>query len=211
MTIGLIGQKRGMTRIYSEDGSATPVTVVEVPSNRVSQIRTEERDGYQAVQVTAGHRRASRVTKPESGHFAKAGVEAGSVVHEYRAPAGELQEGSTLDVGLFEDGQTVDVTGVSKGKGYAGTVKRWNFRSQRSTHGNNLAHRVPGSIGQNQSPGKVFKGKKMAGHMGAEQVTVQNLEVVRVDADKSLLLIKGAVPGATGADVVVRPAVKAKA
>ncbi len=211
MTIGLIGRKCGMTRVYSEDGSSTPVTVVEVSPNRVSQIRTPERDGYEAVQVTAGHRRAHRVTKPMAGHFAKAGVEAGHVVREYRSEAGDLEPGSALEVDRFEPGQMVDVTGTSKGKGYAGTIKRWNFRGQRNTHGNNLAHRVPGSIGQNQSPGKVFKGKKMAGHMGDEQVTVQNLEVVRVDTDKNLLLIKGAVPGATGADIVVRPAVKAKA
>lgn len=211
MTIGLIGRKCGMTRVYSEDGSSTPVTVVEVASNRVSQIRTPERDGYAAVQVTAGSRRPHRVTKPMAGHFAKAGVEAGHVVREYRGETEDLAPGSSLTVDRFEAGQVVDVTGTSKGKGYAGTIKRWNFRGQRNTHGNNLAHRVPGSIGQNQSPGKVFKGKKMAGHMGDEQVTVQNLEVVRVDADKNLLLIKGAVPGATGADVVVRPAVKAKA
>ena len=211
MTIGLIGRKCGMTRVYSEDGTATPVTVVEVTSNRVSQVRTQERDGYEAVQVTAGHKRPNRVTKPESGHFAKAGVEAGRVTREYRAEPGELETGSELQVDRFEAGQMVDVTGTSKGKGYAGTVKRWNFRSQRTTHGNNLAHRAPGSIGQNQSPGKVFKGKKMAGHMGSEQVTVQNLEVVRVDTEKNLLLIKGAVPGATGTDIVVRPAVKAKA
>jgi large subunit ribosomal protein L3 len=211
MTIGLIGRKCGMTRVYSEDGSSTPVTVVEVASNRVSQIRTPERDGYEAVQVTAGSRRPHRVTKPMAGHFAKAGVEAGHVVREYRGETEDLAPGSSLTVDRFEAGQVVDVTGTSKGKGYAGTIKRWNFRGQRNTHGNNLAHRVPGSIGQNQSPGKVFKGKKMAGHMGDEQVTVQNLEVVRVDADKNLLLIKGAVPGATGADVVVRPAVKAKA
>ncbi|CUR46132.1 50S ribosomal protein L3 [Alcanivorax sp. PN-3] len=200
-----------MTRVFTEDGVSVPVTVIEVSPNRVSQIKTEETDGYEAVQVTVGERRATRVTKPMAGHFAKAGVEAGRTVGEFRAPAGDLQVGGELTLEVFEAGQIVDVTGTSKGKGFAGTVKRWNFRTQDATHGNSLSHRAPGSIGQNQTPGRVFKGKKMAGHMGAERVTVQNLEVVRVDVEKNLLLVKGAVPGAAGGDVIVIPAVKAKA
>lgn len=211
MAIGVVGRKCGMTRVFAEDGSSIPVTVIEVSPNRVTQVRTEETDGYQAVQVTTGERRASRVTRPAAGHFAKAGVEAGRGVWEFRAEPGELAAGGAVTVEIFEAGQIVDVTGISKGKGFQGVVKRWNFRTQDATHGNSLSHRAPGSIGQNQTPGRVFKGKKMAGHMGAERVTVQNLEVVRVDAEKNLLLIKGAVPGATGADVIVRPAVKAKA
>ena len=187
------------------------MTVIEVTPNRVSQVKTEETDGYEAVQVTVGERRASRVTKPQAGHFAKAGVEAGRSAGEFRGEVGELQAGSEVTLEVFEAGQSVDVTGTSKGKGFAGGVKRWNFRTQDATHGNSLAHRAPGSIGQNQTPGKVFKGKKMAGHLGAERVTVQNLEIVRVDAEKNLLLVKGAIPGAAGGDVIVRPAVKAKA
>ncbi|KAF0807175.1 50S ribosomal protein L3 [Alcanivorax sp. S71-1-4] len=211
MAIGVVGRKCGMTRVFTEDGASIPVTVIEVSPNRVTQIRTEETDGYQAVQVTTGERRASRVVRPAAGHFAKAGVEAGRGVWEFRAEPGELAAGGSVTVDIFEAGQIVDVTGISKGKGFQGVIKRWNFRTQDATHGNSLSHRAPGSIGQNQTPGRVFKGKKMAGHMGAERVTVQNLEVVRVDAEKNLLLIKGAVPGATGADVIVRPAVKAKA
>lgn len=211
MAIGVVGRKCGMTRVFTEDGASIPVTVIEVSPNRVTQIRTEETDGYQAVQVTTGDRRASRVVRPAAGHFAKAGVEAGRGVWEFRAEPGDLAAGGAVTVEIFEAGQIVDVTGISKGKGFQGVIKRWNFRTQDATHGNSLSHRAPGSIGQNQTPGRVFKGKKMAGHMGAERVTVQNLEVVRVDAEKNLLLIKGAVPGATGADVIVRPAVKAKA
>ncbi|GGK08078.1 50S ribosomal protein L3 [Alloalcanivorax dieselolei] len=211
MAIGVIGRKCGMTRVFTEEGVSVPVTVIEVSPNRVSQIKTEETDGYEAVQVTVGERRANRVTKPMAGHFGKAGVEAGRTVGEFRAPAGDLQVGGELTLEVFEAGQIVDVTGTSKGKGFAGTVKRWNFRTQDATHGNSLSHRAPGSIGQNQTPGRVFKGKKMAGHMGAERVTVQNLEVVRVDVEKNLLLVKGAVPGAAGGDVIVIPAVKAKA
>ena len=211
MAIGVIGRKCGMTRVFTEEGISVPVTVIEVTPNRVSQVKTEETDGYEAVQVTVGERRASRVTRPQAGHFAKAGVEAGRGVWEFRAEAGELQPGSEVTVEGFEAGQMIDVTGTSKGKGFAGGVKRWNFSTQDMTHGNSLSHRAPGSIGQNQTPGRVFKGKKMAGHMGAERVTVQNLEVVRVDAEKNLLLVKGAVPGATGGDVIVRLAVKAKA
>ncbi len=211
MAIGVVGRKCGMTRVFTEDGNSIPVTVIEVTPNRVSQVKTAQTDGYDAVQVTVGERRASRVTAAQAGHFAKAGVEAGRTVLEFRADAGDLAPGASITADLFQAGQMVDVTGVSKGKGFQGVIKRWNFSMQDATHGNSLSHRAPGSIGQNQTPGRVFKGKKMAGHMGAEQVTVQNLEVVRVDVDKNLLLVRGAVPGATGADLVVRPAVKAKA
>lgn len=211
MAIGVIGRKCGMTRVFTEEGISVPVTVIEVTPNRVSQVKTEETDGYEAVQVTVGERRASRVTKPQAGHFAKAGVEAGRSAGEFRSEVGDLQAGSEITLEVFEAGQSVDVTGTSKGKGFAGTVKRWNFRTQDATHGNSLSHRAPGSIGQNQTPGRVFKGKKMSGHLGAERVTVQNLEIVRVDAEKNLLLVKGAIPGAAGGDVIVRPAVKAKA
>ena len=211
MAIGVIGRKCGMTRVFTEEGVSVPVTVIEVTPNRVSQVKTDETDGYEAVQVTVGERRANRVTRPQAGHFAKAGVRAGRKAGEFRAEAGELQAGSEITLEIFEAGQSVDVTGTSKGKGFAGGVKRWNFRTQDATHGNSLSHRAPGSIGQNQTPGRVFKGKKMAGHLGAERVTVQNLEIVRVDAEKNLLLVKGAIPGAAGGDVIVRPAVKAKA
>ncbi len=211
MAIGVIGRKCGMTRVFTEEGISVPVTVIEVTPNRVSQVKTDETDGYEAVQVTVGERRVNRATKPQAGHFAKAGVQAGRKAGEFRAEAGELEAGSEITLEIFEAGQSVDVTGTSKGKGFAGGVKRWNFRTQDATHGNSLAHRAPGSIGQNQTPGRVFKGKKMAGHLGAERVTVQNLEIVRVDAEKNLLLVKGAIPGAAGGDVIVRPAVKAKA
>ncbi|SDT12563.1 LSU ribosomal protein L3P [Halopseudomonas litoralis] len=211
MTIGLVGRKCGMTRVFTEDGVSIPVTVVEVEPNRITQVKSLDADGYQAVQITVGERRASRVSKPMAGHFAKANTAAGRSVCEFRLEEGaEFDAGAELTVSIFEAGQKVDVTGQSKGKGFAGTIKRWNFRGQDATHGNSLSHRVPGSIGQCQTPGRVFKGKKMAGHMGARQVTVQTLEVVRVDAERNLLLIKGAVPGAPGSDVVVRPAVKAK-
>ncbi len=207
---GLVGRKVGMTRIFTEDGVSIPVTVIEVESNRVTQVRTPEIDGYSAIQVTTGTKKANRVSKPAAGHFAKAGVEAGRGLWEFRLENGESFEvGAELNVDLFTDIKKVDVTGTSKGKGFQGAVKRWNFRTQDMTHGNSLSHRAPGSIGQCQTPGRVFKGKKMAGHMGAEQVTVQNLEIVRVDADRKLLLIKGAVPGATGSNVIVKPAVKA--
>ncbi|WP_339329802.1 50S ribosomal protein L3 [Aeromonas hydrophila] len=210
MTIGLVGRKVGMTRIFTEDGVSIPVTVIEVEANRVTQVKSVETDGYNAIQVTTGAKKASRVTKPEAGHFAKAGVEAGRGLWEFRLSNGEtFTVGSELKVDLLADVKLVDVTGTSKGKGFAGTVKRWNFRTQDMTHGNSLSHRVPGSIGQNQTPGRVFKGKKMAGHMGAERVTTQNLELVRVDAERNLLLIKGAVPGATNGNVIVKPAVKA--
>ncbi|MGY3944454.1 50S ribosomal protein L3 [Aeromonas tecta] len=210
MTIGLVGRKVGMTRIFTEDGVSIPVTVIEVEANRVTQVKSVETDGYNAIQVTTGAKKASRVTKPEAGHFANAGVEAGRGLWEFRLNNGEtFTVGSELKVDLLADVKLVDVTGTSKGKGFAGTVKRWNFRTQDMTHGNSLSHRAPGSIGQNQTPGRVFKGKKMAGHMGAERVTTQNLELVRVDAERNLLLIKGAVPGATNGNVIVKPAVKA--
>ena len=210
MTIGLVGRKVGMTRIFTEDGVSIPVTVIEVEANRVTQVKSVETDGYNAIQVTTGAKKASRVTKPEAGHFAKAGVEAGRGLWEFRLNNGEtFTVGSELKVDLLADVKLVDVTGTSKGKGFAGTVKRHNFRTQDMTHGNSLSHRAPGSIGQNQTPGKVFKGKKMAGHMGDERVTVQSLDVVRVDAERNLLLVKGAVPGATGGNLIVKPAVKA--
>ncbi|MFA4714470.1 50S ribosomal protein L3 [Vibrio vulnificus] len=208
--IGLIGRKVGMTRVFTEEGVSIPVTVVEVEANRVAQVKTLETDGYAAIQVTAGTKKANRVNKAEAGHFAKAGVEAGRGLWEFRLENGEeFAVGSGLTVELFNEVKKVDVTGTSKGKGFQGTVKRWNFRTQDMTHGNSLSHRAPGSIGQCQTPGRVFKGKKMAGHMGAERVTTQNLEIVRVDAERNLLLIKGAVPGATGGNVIVKPAVKA--
>ncbi len=209
MAIGIVGRKCGMTRVFTEDGASVPVTVIEVEPNRITQVKTEETDGYAAVQVTTGSRRASRVSKSQAGHFAKAGVEAGRGFWEFRAGEEGLEVGGTIGVDSFEAGQKVDITGTSKGKGFQGGVKRWNFSMQDATHGNSLSHRAPGSIGQCQTPGRVFKGKKMAGHMGAERVTTQNLEVVRVDAERNLLLIKGAVPGAPGGDVIVRPAVKA--
>ncbi len=211
MTIGLVGRKSGMTRVFTEDGSSIPVTVIEVEPNRVTQVKDTDSDGYRAVQVTAGARRANRISKSEAGHFAKAGVEAGRGLWEFRLEAEDEapEVGAELTVEAFEAGQKVDVAGKSKGKGFQGAVKRWNFSMQDATHGNSLAHRAPGSIGQCQTPGRVFKGKKMAGHMGAENVTTQGLEIVRVDVERNLLLVKGAVPGAPGGDVVVRPAVKA--
>ena len=214
MTIGVIGRKRGMTRIFSQEGASIPVTVIEVEPNRVTQLKSADNDGYRALQVTTGKRRATRVTKAQAGHFAKAGVEAGRGLWEFRLNDGEgegIEAGAEILVNIFEAGQTVDVTGITIGKGYAGTVKRHHFATQDATHGNSLSHRAPGSIGQNQSPGRVFKGKKMSGHMGNVQRTAQNLEVVRVDAERNLLLVKGAVPGAKGGSVVVRPAVKARA
>ncbi|GGB06977.1 50S ribosomal protein L3 [Agarivorans gilvus] len=210
--IGLIGRKVGMTRIFTEDGVSIPVTVIECEPNRVTRVITEESDGYRALQVTTGTKKASRVNKPEAGQFAKAGVDAGRGLWEFRLADGEGEEVSVADelkVDLFNEVKKVDVTGTSKGKGFQGGVKRWNFATQDFTHGNSLSHRAPGSIGQNQSPGKVFKGKKMAGHMGAERVTTQNLDVVRVDVERNLILVKGAVPGATNGDVIIKPAVKA--
>jgi large subunit ribosomal protein L3 len=210
--IGLVGRKVGMTRIFTEEGVSIPVTVIECEPNRVTRVITEESDGYRALQVTTGTKKANRVTKPEAGQFAKAGVEAGRGLWEFRLADGEFEGVNVADelkVDIFSEIKKVDVTGTSKGKGFQGGVKRWNFRTQDMTHGNSVSHRANGSIGQNQTPGRVFKGKKMSGHMGAEQVTTQNLEVVRIDAERNLLLIKGAVPGATNSDVIVKPAVKA--
>jgi large subunit ribosomal protein L3 len=214
MSLGLVGRKIGMTRIFTDDGSSLPVTVLDVSNNRVTQIKSAETDGYSAVQVTYGTRRPGRVTKAAAGHFAKAGVEAGSVLKEFTISADEaasLQAGATIGVDRFKVGQKVDVTGVTIGKGYAGTIKRHHFSSNRATHGNSKSHNVPGSIGMAQDPGRVFPGKRMTGHLGDVQRTVQNLEIVRIDADRQLLLVMGAVPGAKGGDVVVRPAVKAGA
>jgi large subunit ribosomal protein L3 len=214
MAIGLVGRKCGMTRLFTEDGQSIPVTVIEATPNRVTQIRDEQRDGYRAVQVTAGGRKPSRLGKPQGGHFAKAGVEPGRGLWEFRLAAGEggdLVAGAELTVALFEAGQKVDVSGTTIGKGFAGTIKRHHFKSQDASHGNSLSHRAPGSIGQNQTPGRVFKGKRMAGHLGNVKATGQNLEVVKVDAERNLLLVKGSVPGSRGGDVIVRPAVKTRA
>jgi large subunit ribosomal protein L3 len=211
MALGLIGRKCGMTRVFTEDGVAHPVSVVHIETNRIVQIKSYERDGYHAVQVTTGIKKRSALTKSEAGHFAKAGVEAGRGLWEFRledADDASLSVGNELGVDLFEVGQYVDVQGTSIGKGFAGVVKRYNFRTQDATHGNSLSHRAPGSIGQNQTPGRVFKGKKMAGHMGAEKVTVQTLKICAIDTSKSLILIEGAIPGAKGGDVVVNRAVK---
>jgi large subunit ribosomal protein L3 len=213
MAIGVIGRKAGMTRIFGDDGQSVPVTVIEVQPNRVTQAKTEERDGYRAVQVTAGRRRKSRVTQPLAGHFAKAGVEPGTALREFRLDDGEgadLADGSELNVSLFEVGQKVDVRGVTKGRGFMGTIRRHHFRGQDSTHGNSLSHRAPGSIGQCQTPGRVLKGKKMAGQMGNVNRCQQNLEVVRVDAERNLLLIRGGVPGPAGGRLLVVPSVKQK-
>ena len=213
MTMGLVGRKCGMTRVFTEDGESIPVTVIEAQPNRITQVKTVENDGYRALQVTAGSKKPSRVSKPQAGHFASAKVEAGDMVAEFRlveADEAVYELGSDLKVDLFQEGQKVDVIGTSIGKGFAGAVKRHNFSMQDATHGNSLAHRAPGSIGQNQTPGRVFKGKKMAGHMGNVRRTAQNLEVVRVDTERNLLLIKGAVPGHRGGRVIVRPAIKAR-
>ena len=213
MTMGLVGRKCGMTRVFTDEGESIPVTVIEAQPNRVTQVKTVETDGYRALQVSAGSRKASRVSKPEAGHFAAAKVEAGDLVTEFRledGEEGEFEPGTEFKVELFAEGQKVDVIGTSIGKGFAGTVKRHNFSMQDATHGNSLSHRAPGSIGQNQTPGRVFKGKKMSGHLGNVRRTVQNLEVVRVDAERNLLLIKGAVPGSKGGRVIVRPAIKAR-
>ncbi len=212
MTIGLVGKKSGMTRVFTEAGASVPVTVIEVEPNRVTCVKTVESDGYSAVQVTTGSRKAKHLTKAAAGQFAKAGIEAGRSLMEFRLAEGEEapEVGGEITVSLFEAGQKVDVTGTSKGKGFQGAVKRWNFRTQDMTHGNSLSHRAPGSIGQCQTPGRVFKGKKMAGQMGNARTTVQSLEIVRVDAERNLLLIKGAIPGAPGGDVIVRTAVKAR-
>ncbi len=209
MSLGLVGRKVGMTRVFSDDGVSTPVTVIEVEPNRVSQLKTVDTDGYTAIQVVTGSRRPNRVNKAMAGHYRKAGVEAGRTSMEFRVDSvEEFELGSEIKVDIFEQGQMVDVSGTTIGKGFAGGVKRHNFHMQDATHGNSISHRAPGSIGQNQTPGRVFKGKKMAGHMGAVKQTTQNLQVVRVDVERNLLLIRGAVPGSKSGDVVVRPAVK---
>lgn len=212
MTLGLVGRKVGMTRIFAEDGSAIPVTVLDVSNNRVTQIKTPESDGYSAIQVTFGNRRPSRVNKAAAGHLAKAGVRAGEVMREFRIPADQLsgfKPGDVVAATIFTAGQKVDVAGTSIGKGFAGAIKRHNFSSNRASHGNSVSHNSPGSIGMAQDPGRVFPGKRMAGHLGAVSTTTQNLEIVRVDEARQLLLVKGAVPGAKGGDVVISPAVKA--
>ncbi len=206
MSLGIIGKKVGMTRVFNDKGESVPVTVINVEPNVVAQVKTEETDGYNAVQITTGGRKASKVNAPAAGHYKKAGVEAGSITREFRTEQ-EFKAGDTLELSMFEDGQKVRVTGTSKGKGFQGVIKRYNFHMQDATHGNSLSHRAPGSIGQCQTPGRVFKGKKMSGHMGAERVTTKNLEVVRVDQENNLLLIKGAVPGAKTSTVIVRPLV----
>jgi large subunit ribosomal protein L3 len=214
MSLGLVGRKIGMTRFFTEDGIAVPVTVVDVSNNRVTQIKTPQTDGYAALQVTYGVRRATRVSKPQAGHFAKAGVEAGSVVREFNIADGEVANyslGKHIGVDIFQVGQKVDVSGVTQGKGFSGAIKRHHFSSNRASHGNSLSHNSAGSIGMAQDPGRVFPGKKMAGHLGAVTRTTQTLEIVRIDAERQLLLIKGAVPGSKGGNVVVRPGVKAGA
>jgi large subunit ribosomal protein L3 len=211
--LGLLGRKVGMMRIFTDDGDAVPVTVLDVSNNRVAQVKTDATDGYSAIQVAFGARKASRVNKPEAGHFAKAGVEAGEVLKEFRVAAdvaGQYKPGSTIPVTLFAAGQQVDVQGTSIGKGFTGTIKRHHFGSQRASHGNSRSHNVPGSISMAQDPGRVFPGKKMSGHLGDDTVTTQNLDVVRVDEARSLLLVRGAVPGAKNGHVVVRPAIKAR-
>ncbi len=213
MSLGLVGRKVGMTRLFTDDGDSVPVTVVDVSNNRVTQIKTPESDGYAAVQLTYGRRRPIRVIKPAAGHFAKAGAEAGSVLKEFRISpeqASELKPGTTVGVDIFKVGQKVDVSGTSIGKGFAGVIKRHNFSSNRATHGNSVSHNRPGSTGQNQDPSKVFPGKRMAGHMGDVKRTVQNLEIVRIDAERQLLMIKGALPGSKGGNVVVSPTVRVK-
>ncbi len=208
MTLGLVGRKVGMTRIFTDEGDSLPVTVLDVSDNRITQIKTGSSDGYSAVQITFGKRRASRVNKSLAGHLSKAGVEAGHVLKEFRVPEGELgtlKIGAKIGVDVFQVGQMVDVTGVSKGKGFAGSIKRHNFSSQRASHGNSASHNAPGSTGQAQDPGRIFPGKRMAGHLGDEQKTVQRLKIVRIDAERQLLLVKGAVPGSRGRDIVVHP------
>jgi large subunit ribosomal protein L3 len=211
MSLGLVGRKVGMTRVFTEDGDSQPVTVLEVADNRVTQIKKPDSDGYSAVQVTFGKRRASRVTKPMAGHFAKAGVEGGTILREFRVAEGDLgnfQVGGKVGVDIFQVGQKVDVSGTSLGKGFAGVIKRHHFSSNRASHGNSVSHNRPGSTGQNQSPSKVFPGKRMAGHLGAVSRTVPNLEIVRIDADRGLLLVRGSVPGHEGGHIVVKPAAK---
>lgn len=211
MTLGLVGKKCGMTRVFTEDGSSIPVTVIEVLPNKITQIKTNDLDGYLAIQVTTGARKRSRVSKPSAGHFAKANVEPGRGLWEFRVDTVDgMSVGSEINVDLFSEGQMIDVIGVTKGKGYGGVIKRWHFAAQDATHGNSLSHRAPGSIGQRQSPGKVFKGKKMAGHLGSDRRTILSQRIVKIDKERNLLLVRGAVPGAPGGNVIIRPAVKAK-
>ncbi len=214
MAVGIVGRKCGMTRIFTENGESIPVSVVEATPNRVIQIKNKQKDGYRAIQITCGNRRANRINKPTGGHLSKAGVETGRGFWEFRlndADLKDVQLGFEIKVDIFKEGQKVDVAGTSKGKGFAGTVKRHNFKTQDATHGNSLSHRAAGSIGQNQTPGRVFKGKKMAGQMGNVRCTIQNLEIARIDLERNLLLIKGAIPGAPGGNIIVRPAVKSHA
>lgn len=211
MSIGLVGRKLGMTRVVQDNGASVGVTVLEVTPNRIAQVKTPEVDGYSAIQVAIGERRPQRVTQPMAGHFAKAGIQAGRTLREFTVEdVSAYEAGNAVTLEIFETGQMVDVSAISKGKGFAGAIKRHNFSSNRATHGNSLSHRAPGSIGNRQTPGRVFKGKRMAGQLGAERVTMQNLEIIRVDKDRNLLLVKGAVPGFKGADVEIRPAVKAR-
>lgn len=210
MTIGLVGKKCGMTRVFTDDGVSIPVTVIEILPNRITQIKTVENDGYQAIQVTTGARKRTRVNKPSAGHFAKANVEPGRGLWEFRVDNLEgMNIGAELKVDLFAEGQMIDVMGTSKGKGYGGVIKRWHFAAQDATHGNSLSHRAPGSIGQRQSPGKVFKGKKMAGHLGDDRCTIMSQKIVRIDLERNLVLVRGVVPGAPGGSVIIRPAIKA--
>ena len=214
MSLGLVGRKVGMTRVFTDDGDSIPVTVVDVSNNRVTQIKTDENDGYSAVQLAFGKRRANRVAKPAAGHYAKAGVEAGRILHEFRITSDEaanLKAGGTVGVDIFQIGQKVDVSGVSHGKGFAGVIKRHHFSSNRASHGNSVTTKAPGSIGMAQDPGRVFPGKRMSGHLGNVQRTIQLLEIARVDAERSLIMVKGSVPGAKNCAVIVRPSVKAKA
>ena len=210
-SLGLVGRKAGMTRVFTEDGKSIPVTLIEATPNRITQVKTVETDGYSALQVTAGVKRASLLTRPRAGHLAKANVEGGRGLWELRVEADQIggyEVGGEIKADMFEVGQKVDVQGITKGKGFQGTIKRWNFRMGDATHGNSLSHRAPGSLGQRQTPGRVFPGKKMSGHMGAVQQSTQNLEIVRVDAERGLIAVRGAVPGAPGGDVIVRPASK---
>jgi large subunit ribosomal protein L3 len=212
--IGLVGKKSGMTRVFTAEGVSIPVTVIEIQANRVTQVKDLSTDGYRAIQVTTGFKKVNRLTKPDTGHFAKANVRAGRGLWEFRLSEDDKLEnnkfslGQNIGVDFFANVKKIDVTGLSKGKGFSGTVKRWNFKMQDATHGNSLSHRVPGSIGQNQTPGRVFKGKKMAGQLGNKHVTVQSLDVIRIDVERNLLIVKGPVPGATGSDLILRPAVK---
>ena len=211
MTIGLIGKKQGMTRVFTPEGDAVSVTVISVQPNTITQIKSDETDGYSSVQVTTGNKKEKHLTKPQLGHFKKNSINPGEGLWEFRVNAdqiAELEVGSDLFLEQFEEGQSVDVSGTSKGKGFQGTVKRWNFQMQDATHGNSISHRAPGSIGQCQTPGKVWKGKKMSGHMGDERKTVQNLKITSIDEENSLLLIKGPIPGATGSDIILKPAIK---